>query len=688
MRVAIAANFTADLLDDPLRYWWDELRLPAHTAFAPYNQVFQALLDSASPLATNRHGVNTVLIGLGAWRTGSAPTGTLVDDLVEAVRASAARAPVPHLVVCCPPPPEAADDALVAAEARLAGAFAGDPRVRVVTTGELAAHYPVADYYDVYSAQSADLPYTRTMLAALATVVARAVHGWLTPRPKVIAVDADNTLWDGVVGEDGPLGVRVPPERRALQRFLLDQRAAGRLIAICSKNAEADVLDVLANHPDMVLRPEHVTAHRINWQPKSVNLAGLAAELDLGLDSFVFVDDNPVECAEVAATRPEVLCLALPADPAAASGFLRHCWPLDVGAVTADDRERAARYDVEARRRAARREAPSLRGFLDGLGLVVDVRPMTADDLARTAQLTQRTNQFNLTTIRRSAAEISALDGAEVLAVDVRDRFGGYGQVGVVVHEAAADRLAVETFLLSCRVLGRGVEHRVLAALARIAQDGGLTEIALRFAPTERNQPAYAFLSGLPGVRRDGDAYVISTSDAATATYRPPVEVAAEERAAAPAAPGERAEPADSALVQRIATDLRTPEAVLAAVDGRRASAVSESTVVTDDPTEARVARIWAELLEFPPTSVRDNFHELGGHSLALVRFAVRVREEFDVELPIDALFTDAFTVADVAATIREHQLGGVEEADLDALLAELDGLSDDEVRALLEAER
>ncbi|GFJ82783.1 HAD-IIIC family phosphatase [Phytohabitans houttuyneae] len=610
-----------------------------------------------------------VLVRLDRWREAEA------DDLAAAVRHSAGRAPVPHLVVCCPGPPGTEDKA----ELRLAEALAGDARVRVVTSADLAALYPVDGYFDEYGERSADVPYTRAMFAALGTAVARATHAWVTPRPKVVAVDADNTLWDGVVGEDGPLGVRVPPARRAFQELLLAQRAAGRLIAVCSKNAEADVLAVLAGHPDMVLRPEHVSAHRIDWAPKSANLAALAAELDLGLDSFVFLDDNPVEVAEVRAAHPEVLALALPAEAEAVPGYLRHCWPLDLTSVTDDDRERAERYAVEARRRAAGTAAPSMASFLEGLDLVVQVRPMAPADLARTAQLTQRTNQFNLTTVRRGAAELSAVDG-EVLVVDVRDRFGSYGQVGVVVHsvDPVHRRLCVETFLLSCRVLGRGVEHRVLAALGTLAAERGLAGIALAYAPTGRNRPAYDFLTGLPGVRREGDTFALSTQDARAARYEPPAGApppVAGTVAARPAAP------ADAERVHRVASGLTSAARVLAAIDARRDGPAT--TVRTDDPTEARVAAIWAELLDFPPGSVHDNFHELGGHSLALVRFAVRVRDEFGVELPVDALFTDAFTVAGIARTIREHATDG-----LDSLLAELEQLSDDEVRALLDADR
>src|SRR5690606_4150063 len=138
------------------------------------------------------------------------------------------------------------------------------------------------------------------------------VHAWLTPRPKVIVSDADGTLWDGAVGEDGVEGLRIGPERREIHEILLAQRAPGRPLAICSANSEDDVLAALDKHPDAQLRTEHLTTHRISWRPKAANLASIAQELSLGLDSIVFLDDNPVECARVRAAHPEVLVLELP----------------------------------------------------------------------------------------------------------------------------------------------------------------------------------------------------------------------------------------------------------------------------------------------------------------------------------------------------------------------------------------
>jgi acyl carrier protein len=317
------------------------------------------------------------------------------------------------------------------------------------------------------------------------------------------------------------------------------------------------------------------------------------------------------------------------------------------------------------------------------LELTVDVRPLADADLARAAQLTRRTNQFNLTTVRRGPAELASLPaGLRCHVVDVRDRFGDYGQVGVVVTGAEGDALVVETFLVSCRVLGRGVEHRILAAIAELAGMEGLTRVVLPYEPTERNQPALRFLESLPAHRVDtatGARFDLPVAAEITARYET-IEVTRDAVTVVEAGTGDETDWA------YIATTLATAEQVLGAIDARRGAPLS--TVVTDDPVEAAVAAIWARLLDFPPRSVHDNFFDLGGHSMLIVRFATAVRDEFGVELAIDELFTAAFTVADIARTVRQRQLDSASEAELADLLDELDQLSDDEIRAMLDLEQ
>ena len=677
-RMLIAANFTAQAMTDTVDFWLAEIGSPTSVSFAPYDQVFQSLLDDRGALASNRDGCNVVLVDRSTWVADESLAA--IDDLVRAVRTCADSSGVPHLVVSCPTetgPTELLD----AAERRLGEGFADDPRVRFIDTDQVLAWYPVENRYDAYTNRAAHQPYSREMLAALATVVVRAAEAWRVPRPKVIAVDADHTLWDGVVAEDGPLGVRVTPAHRQLQEYLLEQRANGRLICVVSRNLEADVREVLATHPDMALREEHVSAWRVNWRPKSDNLAALAAELNVGIDSVVFLDDSPVERAEVSAAYPQVLTLVPPESAADVAPYLRRCWPLDLLPVTADDRARAERYRQDAERTQARTAATSLAKFFATLDLRVEVRPLAAADLTRAAQLSQRVNQFNLTTRRYHEAELSAIPHGQALVVSARDRFGDYGLVGLVVT-VPAETLEIESLLLSCRVLGRGVEHEVLRQLGRLARGAGLSRILLRFAPTARNLAAREFLDSLPAEVDPDVGYQIAT-EAAEALAHEPVRTPA-----VAAEAGSRVEAPVTAmtanLVHRTATDLATAAQIVAAVDRYR-TPIAPPVLDTADPIENAVAAMWAQLLEHPPISADDDFYQLGGDSLMALQFAARVRDEYGLELPADMLFVDTFTVATMARTIRDLLASPSDDAALAGMLAELDRLSDDEVRGLLE---
>ncbi|MEU8278995.1 HAD-IIIC family phosphatase [Microbispora bryophytorum] len=686
--LGVAATFTAEPLGDALRFWLAEIGVEGEVAFAPYDQVFPSLLDPGSVLG--RAGAVVVLVraedlvagdsaaeDLAAGQDGLDQVEAVATDLVAALRTSARASGTPHVLVVCPPSPEhGSPEAHERLASRLARAFEGDRAVSVLTSAEPYEPGPEA-VHDAFADRTGNVPYTDRYFAALAAAAARRLHAMTTPRPKVVAVDCDGTLWDGVVGEDGPDGVVIGPQRLEIWRELARQVAAGRLLCLCSKNEEKDVREVFARHPELPVGLDDVAAMRVGWEAKSQSLRSLAAELDLGLDSFVFLDDSPVECAEVRAGCPEVLTLRLPAGAAEAADFLRHCWPLDLTAVTEADRERTRRYQEERQREQARDEM-SLADFFATLDLRVTITPAGPEHEARAVQLAERTNQFNLSGARR-------LDGEEQFVVDVRDRFGDYGVVGLTDVRTEGDTLRAGAFLLSCRALGRGVEHRMLAHLGALARERGLARVALAFRATERNQPARDFLAALPAtVEPSGEEawYVLDAADAAAVVHTPGP---AEERAAGPAGTTGPVEPAASAgwaAVERIATRLTGADAILDAM--RAARPVTE--VAGASPVEAAVMRMWAELLDVAPTSVSDGFFQLGGHSLRLVQFMARVRAEFGVELPFDTLYTTSFTVSEVAKAIEERQLADADDEELAGLLDELAGLSDEEIDALLDS--
>ncbi|HPU55900.1 MAG TPA: amino acid adenylation domain-containing protein, partial [Verrucomicrobiota bacterium] len=505
LTLAVAATFTAEPVEESLRYWSNELELTAQIEFAPYNQVFQQLLDPLSVIMSNTRGLNVLLVRFEDWldpdnaESRAEQLDRNAREFVAAVRNAAASARTPFLIILCPPSEQAeetdADNALERAAHFTANELEKAGGVHVVTTRELLETYPVARYHDRSSDELGRVPYTPEFFTALGTITIRKLHALRRTPPKVIVLDCDQTLWSGVCGEDGARGICIDAPRRALQEFMRAQHDAGRLLAICSKNNEDDVRDVFRQRSDMPLRAEQIAAWRLNWQPKSENIRSIARELDLGLESFVFLDDNPVECAEVEANCPEVLTLQLPEDPAQIPQFLRHCWIFDTLKVTEEDRSRTEFYRQNRERARLRSGSMSLADFIAGLQLQIEIAPMAPEQLARVSQLTQRTNQFNCTTIRRTEAELQHVAlNSEILAVSAKDRFGDYGLVGAIVFSSANDGLDVDTFLLSCRVLGRGVEHAMLAHLGRLARERKLSWVLVHFHPSARNKPAADFL--------------------------------------------------------------------------------------------------------------------------------------------------------------------------------------------------
>jgi FkbH-like protein len=610
---------------------------------------------------------------------------------------------VPLLLCVCAPSPHFAGRTDLAPDLaplrdEIRAAAGGLPHVHLIEAEETAELYPVAEHYEPYGDKHAHVPFTPGYFAAVASMLARRIHAIRQPPCKVVVLDCDNTLWKGVCAEAGPGGVEIGPAHRFLQDFALRQKEAGKLLCLCSKNNPEDVFSVF-DGPEMRLRREDLVAWRIGWQPKSESLRSLAEELGLGLESFVLVDDNPVECAEVRAACPEVITLQLPEEPERIQPFLRHAWIFDSLRVSDEDRRRTSLYQQNLSRERTRSDALTLREFLEKLELQVDIRPMDDGQLARVSQLTQRTNQLNTTTIRRSEAEVQALlreGGAECLTVRVRDRFGDYGLVGVVFFAVAGGSLAVDTLLLSCRVLGRYVEHRVIAHLGRIALDRGLERIEIRFRPTERNAPVRDFLGSLDGA--GGEAgFALSARAAAELSCLPEDG----QPSAAQAAPSAQEAPARSAsrgrdggrhsdLLQRIATGLVDAEEIARRAEaGARASRAASSgeRVPPRDPLEEELAEIWKEVLGVAEVGVEDNFLTSGGHSLLGTVLMSRIQKAFGVEMELAVLFR-APTIAALARELETRLITDMDIQEMQQSMSEIGSLSAEEVRRALAPER
>jgi FkbH-like protein len=338
---------------------------------------------------------------------------------------------------------------------------------------------------------------------ALAAEQLRYLRAHRGPARKCLVLDLDDTLWGGVVGEDGPDGVALggDPLGKAhvlFQREVVRLQRRGVLLAICSRNNEADALAVFETRSEMLLHLDDFAAVRINWSPKPENVLAIATELDIGLDSVVFWDDSPAERARMRAALPQVLTPEVPSDPALLRQALVEMTVFDSLALTGEDMDRTRFYAEQAVRRRledSHRRSGRLDDYLADLRTVVEIAPATRPSLPRVAQLIAKTNQFNLVPRRLTEAEVEGLhaSGRLVHTLRVADRFGDSGLVGVAIAGPSPARAAVweiDVLLLSCRVIGRRVESALLHRLAQDARDAGATRLVGRYVATERNRPA------------------------------------------------------------------------------------------------------------------------------------------------------------------------------------------------------
>ena len=323
--------------------------------------------------------------------------------------------------------------------------------------------------------------------------VLRAIRGEIK---KVAVLDLDNTLWGGVIGDDGLSGIQIGELGQghafsAFQSWLKELKKRGVLLAVCSKNNEDTAKEPFEQHPEMVLRLDDFSIFVANWEDKAGNIRRIRDTLNLGLDSFVFLDDNPFERELVRSLLPEVTVPELPEDPAEYVSFLEAQNLFETASYSEADAARTRQYQEEVGRVNLQRESGSFEDYLRSLDMVAQVRPFDAFHYPRIAQLTQRSNQFNLRTVRYTEAQIrQAAEDPERLTLyfTLRDKFGDYGLISVVIlQKLDARTLFVDTWLMSCRVLKRGMEEFIVNQIVKTARDHGFAELLAEYLPTAKN---------------------------------------------------------------------------------------------------------------------------------------------------------------------------------------------------------
>jgi len=374
----------------------------------------------------------------------------------------------------------------------------GSERLHVLDLAGCLARVGLGAALDPRMALIARMPFTHAAFLEIASDMCRFLWALKGLTKKCLVLDLDDTIWGGVLGEEGPSGIALGDEApgsayKRFQKVIKGVKNTGILLAACSKNNESDAIPVLESHPEMILRKDDFAAFRINWRDKAGNIRELAEELNIGLDSMVFVDDDPRERELIRQQTPEVHVHDLPDDPALFADSLLNSVYFERLALTPEDTRRTEMYHEQEKREVLREGAASFEDYLRSLDLAVDIREVDDADFARVYQLTAKTNQFNVTTVRYSEAELRermAAPDYNLYCLRVSDRFGDSGLTGVAVLKSSRDTCEIESFLLSCRVLGRTVETAFLAFLSEQAERAGCKRVKGLYRPTPKSKPA------------------------------------------------------------------------------------------------------------------------------------------------------------------------------------------------------
>lgn len=462
----------------------------------------------------------------------------LLEQMIDSLRASSRSTVVAQTIV---PPAEplfgSFDSLFEGTQAAMISAinaklrqWAAARHIILIDSAFHASAIGLSHWHDPARWWSAKLPCALEVVPYYADVIARTLAAARGQMRKCLVLDLDNTLWGGVIGDDGLDGILIGQgsatgeAHLAIQQMALDLRARGIVLAVCSKNDEGTARLPFREHPDMLLREKDISVFQANWTDKASNLRAIAETLNIGLEALVFLDDNPAERAQVRRELPMVAVPELPEDPALFPRTLLAAGYFEATAVAAEDFQRADAYQANAARRALA-STSDVAGYLESLDMLCTLRPFDAVGRIRIAQLINKSNQYNLTTRRYSEQEVAAFEadpGKYTLQVRLSDSFGDNGMISVVICDQHADRWTIDTWLMSCRVLGRRVEEAVLAHIVAAAQAAGARELLGHYIPSSKNAMVANHYQRLGFVDQGVDDKNIHRWSLDLTTYQPP----------------------------------------------------------------------------------------------------------------------------------------------------------------------
>lgn len=504
MNTALLSNITIESIAQ---------RLAEKTGEAPYtangyNTWIQELISPASGLAEFKPDlVFITLHGSSTVENSMAPREQL-EELLAHIKTGMANYPEAFFVVSTLDIPARSIVPIAAKGQELNLMNLWKDALQEMNAGVLDLHELVTDmgrksFYSPKMWYLGGLPFSNRGEEAIADEMSLMVKAIKGKKKKCLVLDLDNTLWGGVIGEDGMEGIELAPFKEGARYYdfqsrIKELKQQGVILAIVSKNNPDDALEPIRQHPHMVLREEDFVATKLNWNPKPSNIEELELELNIGLDSMVFIDDNPFERNSVRETLPTVVVPEFPKDTTKLEEFIRAIAKEHflMPRVTEEDAKKTIMYQAETKRKEEKVKHTDLGSYLHSLNMELKLRKIEPEDVARAAQLTQKTNQFNLTTKRYTESDIKKMadsDNWQIWIGELTDRYGDYGKVALAIVEKEGDRARFDSLLMSCRVMGRKVENSIMNRLEEKLQAEGVKTIGGSFIPTKKNRPVETF---------------------------------------------------------------------------------------------------------------------------------------------------------------------------------------------------
>ena len=546
IKVAILSSFTINGLEEALRVKCAESDITCATYLCGYGQYNQDILDQSSKLYEFSPDITFMIIDTRSvlstlfYTPYTIPANdrrTYIDkrvaDFVNLVKTFKNKTGSKLVLTNCSIPTYSPygicevrteyglKEMVYDFNARLADAFRSDPQVFLFDFNSFVSKYGEINVLDYRQFLVGDIKVSLSYIPHLAEELMGYVKANLGVNRKCIVLDLDNTLWGGIIGEEGfdRIDLSLKPPGMAFmefQRVLLALYQRGVILAINSRNNEDEALRAIRDHPFMVLREEHFATMKINWNDKISNMKEIAQELNIGLDSIVYFDDDPINRELMSKAIPQIKTIDLPDDPSLYASTLMQINDFNTLVMTNEDRNRGEMYREEHKRTELKRSSSNLEDFLKQLEIRVTIKKANNFTIPRIAQLTLKTNQFNLTTRRYQEEDVETLaqDHTKLIGcAQTQDKFGDNGITGVyIVNKNHVDKeWFIDTFLLSCRVMGRGIEDAMMGYILSKAKEEGVIKVKAEFIPTKKNKPCEQLLPNF-GFKKEGEQWVYTYS--------------------------------------------------------------------------------------------------------------------------------------------------------------------------------